>query len=281
MVAMAVVAMLFALLMPALMAAREGARRTTCASHLRQIGVAIQHYHDRAGQLPVAWRPVRNDARFAFGWATQILPELEQSGYCRQIGFQNRPAASFDPALASLPLLLCPSDITEPVFELWQGTEPLDSPSAATSDDDAGAESSRRLISLPTSNYPGVFGSVEADEALANVGSPFGDGSIIHDGKVRWQDLQRGLSNTLLVGERTMAMVPSTWLGVDLRGDDAPCRLVGSAISRPNCSDCDECEFGSRHVGGSAFAWADGHVALLHEDIDSVAYQRLAKRSAD
>jgi prepilin-type processing-associated H-X9-DG protein len=127
-----------------------------------------------------------------------------------------------------------------------------------------------------------VFGVAEADEAYDPhaISDPlFGEGCIVHNQRIRLTSLDRGLSHTLLIGERTMAMVPSTWLGVDLRGQDSTCRLVGSAITHPNCSSCDECEFGSRHAGGAVFAWADGHVALVSEDVDSIAYQQLAQRS--
>jgi len=95
---------------------------------------------------------------------------------------------------------------------------------------------------------------------------------------VRFADLQRGQSHTIIVGERTTAMVPSTWFGVHFRGEDAACRLVGSAMTNPNCETCDECEFGSRHSGGSNFVWGDGHVSLLMHDIDPHEYQILAKR---
>lgn len=283
MVAMGIIGSLFALIMPALMVAREAARRITCASNLRQIGVAIHQYHDRSGQLPLAWRPADRDARFAYGWATKILPELEQSELSRQLCLQDRPAASSNSTSPVLPLLICPSDITEPVFDLW---EELDAhvASAKSQDNAAGDAPSHPIMVLPTANYQGVFGTVEADEAdeaPVATGSSFGDGSLIHDRKVRWADLQRGLSNTLLVGERTMAMIPSTWLGVDFRGEDAACRLVGSAITRPNCSECDECEFSSRHPGGAAFAWADGRVTMISDDIDSLAYRQLAQRAAE
>ena len=283
-VAMGVVGALVALLMPALMAAREAARRTTCGSQLREIGVAIQHYHDRAGALPGAWRPAVHDPQFAYGWATQILPDLEQSDRWRRLSFQDRPATSADGELDSLPLLVCPSDITEPAFDLWEEAEVDGAAEASATNRDSDGTSPRRLLTLPTASYQGVFGTVEADdadEAARDSDSPFGDGSVIHDRKVRLADLERGLSNTLLVGERTMAMVPSTWLGVDLRGEDAACRLVGSAMTRPNCAECDECEFGSRHPGGALFAWADGHVSLVNDGVESIAYQMLAKRSAE
>jgi prepilin-type processing-associated H-X9-DG protein len=95
------------------------------------------------------------------------------------------------------------------------------------------------------------------------------------------EDLQRGQSHTIIVGERTMAMVPTTWFGVDFHGEDAACRLVGSAITAPSCEFCDECEFASRHSGGSNFVWADGHVSLVSSDIDVEAYRTLAKRRLD
>ena len=76
-----------------------------------------------------------------------------------------------------------------------------------------------------------------------------------------------------------MARVPSTWLGVDFRGEDAACRLVGNAETSPNHPTCDECEFDSRHPDGANFLWGDGHVRLISENIDSVEYRRLARRS--
>jgi prepilin-type processing-associated H-X9-DG protein len=124
----------------------------------------------------------------------------------------------------------------------------------------------------------GVFGTLEADETFP---APAGDGPIVSGRPIRYADLERGQSHTLLVGERTTAMVPSTWLGVNFRGEDAACRLVGSAITTPSCDSCDECEFGSRHAGGAIFAWGDGHVSLVLSDIDPIQYQRLAKRRSE
>jgi prepilin-type processing-associated H-X9-DG protein len=124
----------------------------------------------------------------------------------------------------------------------------------------------------------GVFGTVEADDSYP---APFGDGSIISGRRVRFTELERGQCHTLLVGERTAAMAPSTWLGVDFHGEDAACRLVGSAMTSPNCVSCDECEFSSRHWKGTNFVWADGHVDLVVDDISPVEYRRLAKRRID
>ncbi len=284
-VAIAVVGLLAALLLPALMAAREAARRTTCSNRLRQIGAAFQLHHDRIGELPTAWQQAGDDRQFAYGWATQILPDIEQTNLSQQLLHTARPSAAAVLQFAELPELLCPSDITEPFFDLWPAAaigEPAGHAGVASKESEQYPNStSSPLIHLPTANYQGVFGTSEADEAYESpaLSNPaFGEGVIVHNRRVRWADLERGLSNTLLVGERTMAMVPSTWLGVDLRGEDSTCRLVGSAITRPNCVGCDECEFSSRHAGGSAFAWADGHVTLVSEEIDAIAYRLFAQR---
>ncbi|WP_428305698.1 DUF1559 domain-containing protein [Lacipirellula sp.] len=274
------ITMLLALLLPAVMAAREAARRTTCVNHLRQVGIAFQSHHDHMGRLPAAWQLASSDKRFAYGWATRLLPYLEQDALAKRFDFDSRPTLATEET--THPSLICPSDILEPVFDLWsesEGDEAQTTMSVASSDGD----SAEPIMQLPSSSYQGVFGTAEADEAyepFALADASFGEGSVVHNRRVRFSDLERGLSNTLLIGERVMAMVPSTWLGVDLRGEDSTCRLVGSAITHPNCTPCDECEFGSRHAGGAQFAWADGHISLVSDDVDSAAYQQMALRDS-
>jgi prepilin-type processing-associated H-X9-DG protein len=164
--------------------------------------------------------------------------------------------------------------LIEPVFALQESDE--DEGQAETGSDQL------PLSWLPTANYVGVYGTLEADEYYELVGqTERGDGPIVFDRRITFANLLRGQSKTLLVGERKMSMVPSTWLGVDLRGQDATCRLVGSAITHPNCDECDECEFTSRHNGGANFVWADGHVEMVSDDIDPKAYRDLAKRLTD
>jgi prepilin-type processing-associated H-X9-DG protein len=136
--------------------------------------------------------------------------------------------------------------------------------------------SSAPLMELPTANYVGVFGTIEPDDQIP---PPLGDGTFLCARPVTFAELERGLTNTIIVGERTMAKVPSTWLGIDFAAEDAACRLVGNALTSPNCHSCDECEFDSRHPGGVNFLWADGHVRFISQSIDSVEYQRIARRN--
>jgi prepilin-type processing-associated H-X9-DG protein/prepilin-type N-terminal cleavage/methylation domain-containing protein len=273
-VTIAIIGILAGLLLPAVVWARESARRTQCVNHLHQIGTAMQLHHDNAKRLPEAWQQAK-DGISGYGWAIQLLPYLDEQAVHAIVSNdlpitapQNEAARSSD-----LVVMRCPSDIAVPTFELYAEGEtghhsesPIDS---KTSPDDA------PITQLPTANYAGVFGTIEADETFP---APSGDGPIVQGHRVRLQDLQRGLSHTILVGERTAAMVPTTWLGVNFLGEDAACRLVGSAITAPSCDFCDECEFASRHTNGANFVWADGHVSLINRDIDQSQYQSFSKR---
>ena len=54
-VVIAVIGILAGLLLPAVMSARSSARRSQCANNLRQLGSAVQQFHERNGTLPVYW----------------------------------------------------------------------------------------------------------------------------------------------------------------------------------------------------------------------------------
>jgi prepilin-type processing-associated H-X9-DG protein/prepilin-type N-terminal cleavage/methylation domain-containing protein len=278
-VTIAIIGVLAALLLPAIMYAREAARRTQCVNNLKQVGIAIEHYHDSVKRLPAAWKSA-SDGVSGYGWAVELLPYLEQANIHQRIAStlpitaaQNNVARTSDIAL-----LRCPSDISEPTFELYPENHASDEHHAVGAASESSGSTPVSLAELPIANYAGVFGTIEADETFP---APHGDGPIVSDRRVRFQDLLRGQSHTILVGERTTAMVPTTWYGVSFRGEDAACRLVGSAMTAPSCDFCDECEFASRHSGGANFLWADGHVSLVSHDIDEKEYQQLAKRRAD
>ncbi len=276
------IGVLLAFLLPVVVYARESARRATCCSQLRDLGIAVHAYHDRQRKFPTAWRIHTPPSSFIRGWATELLPEIGEASIAESL--RNRTSSIAALSDVSLAILLCPSDITEPTFQLLPDgeTTPVAALMAASVN---GGNVSRMPMTLPTASYVGVYGTKEADEQeldeadLDDEVLP-SDGTIVHDRRVRIADLERGPSKTLLVGERTMAMVPSTWLGVDVTGEDAQCRLVGSAMTRPNCDECDECEFSSRHSGGANFLWADGHVELIGDDVETALYRQYSQRFA-
>jgi prepilin-type N-terminal cleavage/methylation domain-containing protein/prepilin-type processing-associated H-X9-DG protein len=261
-VCIAIIGILAALLLPAISSSREAARRIICVNNLHQIGLALINYHESHDSLPIGWQ-WEDSGQSAYGWSVGLLPYLEQRELYRRTD-RTSPLESTSNELArgqAISTFLCPSDITTTLFTL-SSPETIDT-------------ASMPLLTLPTANYVAVFGTLEADNGIP---APKGDGPFLEGESVRWEELSNGLSNTLLIGERTMARVPSTWLGIDVRGEDAACRLVGSAITAPNCKYCDECEFDSRHPGGSLFLWADWHVTMLSETVDTAAYRQMASR---
>jgi prepilin-type processing-associated H-X9-DG protein len=133
------------------------------------------------------------------------------------------------------------------------------------------------LAWLASANFVGVFGTRDPDSALGSTG----DGAFLEGRAICFAQLERGLSNTLLVAERTASKLPSTWVGFAVGGEDAPSRVVGFASLGPNRDDADESEFASRHPGCANFLWADGHVAPLVDEIDPVVYRHLATRGQD
>jgi prepilin-type processing-associated H-X9-DG protein len=267
-VAGAIVGLLLGLVLPALHMGREAARRSVCRDRLRQLGVALTQRHGSRGCFPAGWKTVRRTPT-ALGWGSQLLDYLEQGPQQALVDARVSVAApqhgtARRTAMASF---LCPSDRQEARFALFR--------ELGSHDDDDDALSDEALLELPAANYLGVYGQSDPDADLARDG----EGPFVKDREISLAAFERGASHVLLVGERTARRLPATWLGIHLDGEDAAGRVTGQALLGPNRSDADECEFDSRHPGGVNFAWGDGRVAWVADDIDSTLYRRLAQLS--
>ena len=282
-VVIAIIAILIALLLPAVQQAREAARRTQCRNNLKQIGLALQNYNDTAGMFPPGWIGATNglpdmQGENGFGWATMILPMMDQGPLYNNLNFRTSIA---DPAniaqwQRALPAYRCPSDSSQELWELELET--------------GGS------VEMPTANYVGSFGT-EGIEDVCFVPDtedpmppPFqcrADGILSHNSRIAIRDITDGTSNTFLVGERrtNAAALPepwhSTWVGVYPEGHEAATRILGASDHTPNHPASHFDDFSSMHEGGAFFLLGDGAVRFIGENIDENLYKALATRSGN
>jgi prepilin-type N-terminal cleavage/methylation domain-containing protein len=264
-VVIAIIGVLVALLLPAVQAAREAARASQCKNSLKQLGLALHGYHDVMNQLPAGWIGNGPEGPPGWGWPTALLPYFEQKNLADSgIRFnlpidnaQNRSARE-----TVLPLLLCPSDGHAKQFTIGADDAP-----------GANIDGGTPLFKIARSNYVGMFGTLEAEDAPSD-----GDGVFFHNSRVRFAEITDGLSNTLLVGERNAAFGGSLWAGVVDGAAEAIVRIVGVADHTPNHPSLHFDDFSSYHPSGVHFLVGDGSVQRLNDSIDVAVYQALATR---
>jgi len=278
-VVIAVIAILVALLLPAVQQAREAARRTQCKNNLHNIGLALHNYHDTFRTFPCGWisvdpathLPSAHEGITGVGWASMILPNIDQAPL---YNIFNANLAIEDPAndqfrLTFLPVFSCPSD---PQPQRWPIEEE--------------ANPGTVICELSTANYIAAFGTVELDGCenppgtapVAANGQCIGDGAFYHNSKIQIRDFTDGTSSTFVVGERVTRPAlgwHSTWVGRVAEGEEAFQRVLGSLDHVPNDPVAHFDDFSSQHEGGSQFLLGDGHVRFISENIDKGVYQSL------
>jgi prepilin-type N-terminal cleavage/methylation domain-containing protein/prepilin-type processing-associated H-X9-DG protein len=136
-VVIAIIGILVALLLPAIQAARESARRAQCTSNLKNLALALHNYHDTKKEFPAAIRYPKplsglsplDDTRLFWNWAIDILPNLEEGAVADafEIDASHRlytPGGGADPNRVprgtEIGVMLCPSDIGR--GNLFQGS---------------------------------------------------------------------------------------------------------------------------------------------------------------
>src|SRR5262245_137832 len=113
-VVVATIGVLVALLLPAVQAAREAARRIACGNNLRQIGLGLQNFEATFKFFPSSLRPTPVDANGLFnGWSApaQILPYLEHGNLYQNIDFTVSYSAQPQISQMRIATLICPSEM--------------------------------------------------------------------------------------------------------------------------------------------------------------------------
>jgi len=277
----AVIAILVGLLLPAVQAARESARRAQCASHLRQVGLALLSYHESHGTLPSGYvssvASSGADSGPGWGWAALSLPYIEEMPLWTTLDFRQPIESPGNTGRKQLiPNLLCPSN-------------DLSSPTWPAEVRDASGEPQSFICDVGFAAYVGMMGS--------NDSGPSFDGLLFRNSHVRIRNITDGSSHTIAVGERAYRLGDATWVGAvtgamlfpdEDEGEIAAPHLKPSSGmvlghaglgNGPNSPSSEINQFFSLHSGGVNYVFADAHVAFLEESIAYQAYCAMATRA--
>ena len=268
----AIVAILTAIMLPAVQRSRAQARANRCKNNLKQLALAVHNYHDVHRTFPPAWvtRDPDFDARRGYGWQSFLLPYVDEAPRYNQIDFRKEPPPVPNKILqANIPTYRCPADST-PALNKLRG-------------------------SYATSSYSGNFGNVALPRWLPDGLSDFWPGRVATPRKtngIMWvnsrcgfRDIVDGTSNTFLAGERCVTSGAGVWFGVTANNHENDAVTETSHASRINRTLA---SFSSRHQGGSHFVLCDGSARFISENIDSRAhgtgkepgtYQKLGARN--
>ena len=280
-VVIAIIGILVGLLLPAVQAAREAARRISCQNNLHQIGVALHNYHSAFRQLPSGWiADERDHHEPGWGWAAAILPQIEGSAAYEGINFSLAIEEDDheDVRLTSIEAFICPTDTLDPLFFIGEGEDhDHDHDHGAPDDHDAGGNVDRvdhSLFQVAKSNYVGVYGTEDIHEDLYK-----GDGLFYGNSRHRFRDILDGLSQTLMVGERSGRLGGSIWHGVIHDANQPAARVIGASDHVPNDPHGHFEDFGSYHADGAQFVLSDGSVKFITSFVDLKIYHALTTRA--
>ena len=270
-VVIAIIGILVSLLLPAVQMAREAARRTQCRNNLKQIGLALQLYHQSHGHFPSAYFAHPDYWHPSWSWSSLILPHLEQQALYDTLQVSDVPfhegtgfATPTTDMQVSLEMYVCTSD--------------------------GRATLNHRKGEFGRSSYRAVTGSnLEIDTTYETATTQ--SGVMFCNSGVRIGDIRDGSTNTVLVGECVLdagdpandGKVGAIWTG--MRGsimDDVyvsdSCWFI-HGIDDWKINGVKKQAFSSRHSGGANFAMADGSVQFLSEGIDNITLNNLADRA--
>ena len=316
-VAIAIIAVLIALLLPAVQSAREAARRSQCTNNMKQIGLAIANYESSFGSIVSGYVSVRGsltqfgvpgfnpdpdtgDNGPGWGWLALLLPQIEQSPLYNAINV-NLPtwvAANGTVVKVQLGVFNCPSanNPTPTCMMVGATNSPLPV---------ANREFARSNYQYNQGwNDSGIPANVSQADTVRGCNGP-----IFRNSRVTFAGVTDGLSNTVFAGEKTPYLADSTWVGVipgyrhfaynafasagtggiGVNYDYASAILASHSgpslyespvvIHPPNSPLGHTDEMFSLHPGGANVLMGDGSVRFIKQSINLLAWQALCSRN--
>ena len=307
-VVIAIIGVMVGLLLPAVQAAREAARRMSCQNNLKQLGLALHNYHDVAGQLPIN----RFDATGGNNMTVfvGILPYIEQGALYDGIDMTTRnitvyPVNGKPVGQHVIPGLQCPSDpdVTTPdpstgymraSYAPSIGAQYMQSAAGCSLLETAGAYPAGLGLDADNDGEdPFNRGNVRSDYGNQQISGPFGRGYFSSYG-ARLAAITDGTSNTIAMGEIRMACnlyspwgwawPESLWYATTAPINFPTCPnepAYGSHTCYSNAGTNYNAIFGFRsaHPGGCQFVFVDGSVHFLSETLDRLTYARLGDKA--
>jgi prepilin-type N-terminal cleavage/methylation domain-containing protein len=269
-VVIAIIGILVALLLPAIQAAREAARRSQCGNNVKQVALAFHSYHDTNRQFPLPGM-IANQ----LGWTVSILPQLEQTAIAQAINYNQGSINDVSK------MEFGPSFVTSYIC-----------PSSPTRLSGYASEQFGGNVAY-TAHYYGILGPRGTNPAdgsayrCVNLAEVFG--GECQDG-ILWQygsmlsDITDGTSNTYLLGEMSWENCPyyRAWMRGKFGDSRGTLYLLSKNLQYPinsrNASLWNSVAFGSEHPGGCHFAMADASTRFVSDSIDFSVYLATASR---
>jgi prepilin-type processing-associated H-X9-DG protein len=297
----AIIGVLIALLLPAVQAAREAARRSQCQNNLKQMGLAVQNYNGARGEYPTGgtepWHDQGTaDVRFSkgYGWMVQVLPYVENENL-RNIskGYgAGDLARDLEVRKTPVPMYFCPSRRTGVVRVAPASAENCSQGCALN--DYASATPANTMTNMPASvdrwYWQGVSHITNAS-AFTRGKEYYGviTRTFVSD-PCKDKDITDGLSNTMVIGEKRVFIDRyeiGDWhddIGWTDGWDPDIVRYTGS-LPEPDITERPGInttafgfQFGAAHAVAFNVVFADGHVTTISYDIDAVTFNALGDR---